>query len=77
MTNKNEPVDIDPSKAVTLEPGDPVEAVAVTQMGSTFAERAAARAKAEAKQVKADDAEDKAVSSASTKSRRSSRAKKA
>lgn len=58
----------DPVKATPLEPGAPVPAHAVTQQGSTFAERAAA-AKAAAKAVKSDDVEDKAVSSSQTKSR--------
>lgn len=47
----------------------------LSAMGSTFAERAAYRAKAEkaaAKSVDADDVEDKAVSSAATKTRRKS-----
>lgn len=44
-----------------------VEAVAVTQLGSTFAERAAARAKSE-KAVKPADVEDKAVKSTESKS---------
>jgi hypothetical protein len=50
--------------------GDPVPAVAVTQQGSTFAERAAAAKKASAKAVDEDSVEDKSVSSARTKSRR-------
>lgn len=67
-------VDI-PSKAAPLEAGDPVEATQVTQMGSTFAERAAAAKKAEAKPaakkaVKSDAAEDKAVSSSESKTRK-------
>jgi len=73
VTNENEPVDIDMSKATKVEAGEPVEAVAVSQLGSTFAERAAARAKADAKAVKSDDAEDKSVTSAGTKSRRTSK----
>lgn len=51
-------------KATPLGPGDPVEYPAVA--GATFAERAAAH---DTKQVDADDAEDKAVRSASTKKR--------
>lgn len=64
---KSAPVDTDLSRATPVEPGDPVEAPALTQMGGTFAERQAAR-KAAAKSVKSDAAEDKSVSSASTKS---------
>lgn len=56
-------------RAEALEAGDPVPALAVTQQGSTFAERAAAAKKAEAKAVKPDDVEDKAVSSSDTKAR--------
>lgn len=66
MPNKNEPVDIDPTKATPLEAGDPVEAQAITQMGGTFAERAKARAAAE-KRVRGDDAEDKAVKASESK----------
>ena len=69
MTSK--PVDADFSKATPIEPGEPTVADAVTQQGSTFAARAAAAKKAAAKSVKADDAEDKAVKSSSTKSRTS------
>lgn len=60
---------VEASKASPLEAGEPVQAVAVTQQGSTFAERAAAAKKAAAKAVKSEDSEDKAVTSASTKSR--------
>lgn len=56
-------------KATPLEAGEPVEAPALSQMGGTFAERAAA-VKASAKSVKADDVEDKSVSSSETKARR-------
>lgn len=69
---KNDPVDVDLATATPVEPGDPVEAAALSQMGATFAERQAAREKFEkaaAKSVKSDAAEDKSVSSASTKSR--------
>lgn len=72
MTNKNEPVDLDFSKATEVTPGEPVEHPSLSLMGGTFAERAAAAKKAE-KAVKSDDAEDKAVSSASTKSRKPAR----
>jgi hypothetical protein len=48
---KSKPVDVDLEKATPVEPGDPVEAVAVTQMGATFAERQKAREKAEKKAV--------------------------
>lgn len=61
---KSQPTDVNLERATPLEPGDPVPADAVTQQGSTFAERAKA-----AKQVRSGDAEDKAVSSASTKKR--------
>lgn len=44
-------------KAAELKPGKPVPADAVTQQGSTFAERA----KAAAKNVDAESVEDKAV----------------
>lgn len=78
MTNKSEPVDLDFSKAEPVKPGDPVEVSSLSQMGGTFAERAAARAKAEktqAKAVTADDdvVEDKAITSASTKARKPAR----
>lgn len=45
------------------------ESLALSQMGATFAERKAAREGKKA--VKKDDAEDKAVTSAATKSRKS------
>lgn len=68
--------------ADAVEPGKPVEAQAVTQMGATFAERAgkkapaqakqanstfAERAKASGKAVSSDEAEDKSVKSAQAK----------
>jgi len=59
-------------KATPLEPGPPVEAPALSQMGATFAERAAARKKAEKRAVSGDDAENKAVSSSESKGRRKS-----
>lgn len=52
------PVDV-PDEATPLEPAEPTPAPQV--FGSTFAERAAARAAAEAKAVKAGAAENKAV----------------
>lgn len=59
-------------KASPLEAAEPVEVPAV--MGATFAERAAAReGKSSKKAVADDDAENKSVSSAESKSRRSSR----
>jgi hypothetical protein len=61
---KDEAVDV-PSRATPLEAGDPVEAVSVTQAGSTFADRSAARKKAEARAVKS--AENKSVKSADSK----------
>jgi hypothetical protein len=61
-------VDVDPdAKPTPLEPGPPVEAPALSQMGATFAERAAARKKAEKRAVSGDDAENKAVSSSESK----------
>lgn len=54
---------------------EPVEVPALSQMGATFAERAAAREQ-EAKAVQPGDAEDKAVSSAATKARKPRAAKK-
>lgn len=73
----DEVVEVTPreNRAEALEPGEPVEAQAVTQMGATFAERAGKKAPAAAKkanstfadrakgakQVKADDVEDKSV----------------
>lgn len=61
-------VDVDRATATPLEAGEPVEAPAVSQMGSTFAERAKAREKT-AKQVKDADVEDKAIASSETKKR--------
>ena len=57
--------------AAPLEAGEPEEAVAVSQLGSTFAERAKAREKVE-KRVSKDSAEDKSVSKSksSNKSKR-------
>lgn len=66
MTSK--PVDI--SKAAPVEAGEPVEAPALTQMGATFAERAAAAKKASTKAVKSEDAEDKAVKASESKASR-------
>lgn len=55
-------------KASPVEAGEPEEAVALSQMGGTFAERAAARLKQEKRLSKdSDDVEDKAVKKASTK----------
>ena len=65
---ENKPGDVDPDvKAQPVAPGPPVEAPALSQMGSTFAERAAARAKLEKRAVSGDDAENKAVSSSESK----------
>ena len=62
--DSKKPVDIDrEAKAAPLEAAPPVEVPAI--MGATFAERA----KASGKQVAADDTEDKAVKSSTTKSR--------
>ena len=57
--------------AAPLEAGEPVEDVAVSQLGKTFAERQKARAKVE-KRVSKDSAEDKSVSrsKSSNKSKR-------
>lgn len=57
-------------KATPLAAADPTEVPAV--YGATFAERAAAREQS-SKAVRNDDAEDKAVKSSSTKSRRGSK----
>ncbi|WP_163168102.1 hypothetical protein [Arthrobacter sp. Alg241-R88] len=56
------------SEKNTEETG-PVPAMAVTQQGSTFAERAKARAK----QVEADEVEDKAVSSEKSSTKRTAK----
>ena len=66
---ENKPVDIDTTKAKPIEPGEPVEVPALSQMGATFAERHAARLKLEKRAVKSDDdqVEDKAVKSAESK----------
>lgn len=59
-------VDVPKGRATPLGPGDPVEYPPLSQMGSTFAERKAAReaaeAKAQGKSVSSDEVEDKAVS---------------
>jgi hypothetical protein len=67
----SKPVEI-PSRARAPEDGggDPVEAPAWSQMGSTFKERAAAAKKAQKKAVSSDAAENKAVGSAETKRRK-------
>lgn len=64
----SEPVGV-PDKATPVKPGDPIEDIAVSQLGGTFAERAKARAQASKKQVSkaSGDVEDKAVKKASTK----------
>lgn len=56
----------DAPKATPVGPGEPVEADAVTQSGSTFAERAKAREAAE-KRVTGASSENKAVKSAEAK----------
>jgi hypothetical protein len=66
--SESAPVSV-PSKATPIEPGEPVPDIAVTQLGKTFAERAAARAKA-GKQVTKDDVEDKAVKKATSKAKK-------
>lgn len=65
MPEKSKPADTEP-KVSQLEPGEPVEAVALSQMGSTFAERAAAREKA----VSGESAENKSVSSSQSSRKR-------
>lgn len=55
----------------TDDTNEPVEAVAVTQMGATFGERKKAREAAEKKAVKPAATENKAVKAASTKARNS------
>lgn len=67
-SKKDAPVEDQP-KATPLEPGEPVEADAVTQSGSTFAERAKAREAAE-KRVTGANAENKAVKSSESKSKK-------
>lgn len=62
--NASKPVEL-PERATPLQPAEPTEVPAI--MGSTFAERAAA-----SKALHAQDAEDKSVSSAQSKSRRRS-----
>lgn len=85
QSKSDEPAEVTPreNRADQLEPGDPVEAPAVTQMGATFAERAgkkapaaakkanttfADRAKASGKAVASSSAEDKSVKSSDAKS---------
>lgn len=66
---ESEPVGI-PAKVKPIEAGEPVPDVAISQLGGTFAERAAARAMAEgqgSKQIDKGDVEDKAVKKASSK----------
>ena len=61
-------------KATPVAPGEPEDdGVALSQLGSTFAERAAARKKVQ-KRVSKDssDVEDKAVKKASTKAKKKS-----
>ena len=61
------PVEPREQKATPQAPGDPREAVAVDQLGGTFAERAKARKTVGKRVSKDDDVEDKAVKKASTK----------
>jgi hypothetical protein len=68
MAEKNEAADVDREKATPVEPAEAVEAPAIT--GATFAERAAARQKADRKAVGSNDAENKAVGASESKSRR-------
>lgn len=64
---ENKPVDL--TEATPLEPGDPVPADAITQQGSTFAERA----KAAAKQVDSEgSAENKSVAPKKTSRKKKS-----
>lgn len=59
-------------KAVPVEAAEPVQAVAISQLGSTFAERAKAREQVEKRVAKdSEDVEDKAVTkkAASSKSK--------
>jgi hypothetical protein len=58
-----------PERATPLEPGEPVEMPAVSQMGGTFAERKAAREELDAKAVSGSKAENKSVDSSESKSR--------
>lgn len=57
-------------EATPLEAGAPVPALAVSQLGGTFAERAKARKAAERKAQSGDDAENKSVASAESKRRK-------
>lgn len=66
-TKKSDPVEVQP-KATPVEPGDPEEADAVTQQGSTFAERAKAREAAE-KRISGASAENKAVKPSESKTK--------
>lgn len=69
MTEKTQPEATDlPERSTPLAPAEPKALPQI--LGSTFAERAAARAAADKKAVSGEDAEDKAVSSGQTKSRR-------
>lgn len=64
------------AEAVTGRPNDiPIKEPEPAPLGgnSTFADRAKARQKQDVKQVDADEAEDKAVSRASTKARKSTK----
>lgn len=61
------------SKATVLEAGDAVEQPALSQMGATFAERAAARKQSEKRvSSKSSDVEDKAVAKKSASSKKKS-----
>lgn len=75
MTDSSNPVDVDRSAAKLIEPGEPVTTPALSQLGATFAERAAARkvqaARLSKRAVDGDGAENKALDNdqRSTKSR--------
>lgn len=67
QAKKNDPVDVPAVKATALEAGEPVEHEALSQMGATFAERKAAREKAEKRAVSSRSAENKAVKQSDSK----------
>lgn len=71
MADKNQTEGVEP-KATPIAAGEPVEDVAISQMGATFAERRAAREAAEGKAVHGDAVEDKAVSRKSTRTKKKS-----
>lgn len=67
---KEKALDIPEGKAQPLGPGDPEEARALSQMGTTFAERAKAAKKTSSKAVDSDGAENKSVSSSRARTKK-------